>query len=396
MLVDKSGTHDIEYMADNYQEVIPETEEAQILYKINSADVRNSEIKSGLIKTYLDNLNDIDNDSRRTIKGTEILAYASPDGAIDKNNKLANDRSKSAKKAFDKIAKKVNTGEVSTRSLGEDWEGFQELVNASNMEDKDLILRVLSMYSDPNVREREIKNMSSVYTDLADNVLPELRRARFVTNVEYANYTPEELAELLDTKINNLDEEALLRAASLAKDNDTKLVAYDKAIANFNSERAKYNAAVTSLLKNDDKAASKYLASIKDKSVAAVKNLAGVLAMRAGNNDEAAKLFSEAGEVSNGNMAVLDILNGKYADAAAKLANENSYNGALASLLNNDLAKAEKQIASHGCPKCSYLKAIIAARKGDVEAAKTALATAVKNKFYADRLVNDIEFAKVK
>ena len=149
-----------------------------------------------------------------SIKGTDIVAYASPDGPEAKNNTLSDKRGASAEKAFSKVAKDIETGAVNTKSIGEDWEGFQELVNASNIEDKDLILRVLSMYSDPNVREREIKNMSSVYKSLANNILPELRRARFITNVEYQNYTPEELTSLVNSNIDVLDEEAQIGRAS--------------------------------------------------------------------------------------------------------------------------------------------------------------------------------------
>ena len=161
MLVDTEGSY--HYMPDGYQEVIPETAEAQIMYLINSSDVRNSELKSQDVKDFQEALKALANDERREVKGTEIVAYASPDGPDALNNKLSANREKSASKAFNTVTKKLNAGEVSTKSIGEDWEGFQELVSNSNIEDKELILRVLSMYSDPNVREREIKNMSAVY-----------------------------------------------------------------------------------------------------------------------------------------------------------------------------------------------------------------------------------------
>ncbi|MCF0168595.1 MAG: hypothetical protein HUJ93_08170, partial [Bacteroidales bacterium] len=207
MLVCQKGTYNMQ--ADKYQEVIPEEVEAQILYLINSADVRSSQINSADIKDYQNDIKNVMNDERRTIKGTEIVAYASPDGPEAKNNILSDKREASAEKAFKKVAKKLETGEVSGKSIGEDWEGFQELINNSNIEDKDLIIRVLSMYSDPNVREREIKNMSSIYTSVAKDVLPQLRRARFITSVEYQNYTPEELNDLVANNIDVLDEEAL-------------------------------------------------------------------------------------------------------------------------------------------------------------------------------------------
>ena len=160
-LVNTEGSY--HYLPDGYQEVIPETAEAQIMYLINSSDVRNSELKSADVKDFQEALKALANDERREVKGTEIVAYASPDGPEALNNKLSANREKTAAKAFEKITKKLDAGEVSSRTIGEDWEGFQELVNNSNIEDKELILRVLSMYSDPNVREREIKNMSAVY-----------------------------------------------------------------------------------------------------------------------------------------------------------------------------------------------------------------------------------------
>jgi hypothetical protein len=395
-LVDKSGTETLALMADNYMEVIPLTEEAQILYKVNSAEVRNSEIKSADMARFVNALKALADDARRTVKGTEIVAYASPDGPVGLNDKLSANREKSAKKAFDQLTKKVDAGKVSTRSIGEDWEGFQELVNNSNIEDKDLILRVLSMYSDPNVREREIKNMSSVYTELADKILPELRRARFITNVEYTNFTADELTNLLENNINELDEEALLRAATLVKDNDAKLAAYKKAITKFDSDRAKYNAAVISLFKNEDRNAKDYLASMNNKTGELYNNAMGVLAMRAGKNDEAASYFAKAGKTANENAAVLDILNGKYADAAAKLKDAQGHNAVLAALLNNDLKTASDKAASHNCLRMAYYKAIIAARKGDFETAKTELAKASANKAFAERAENDVEFMKMK
>ena len=396
MLVDKSGVESLPLMADKYMEVIPMTEEAQILYKINSAEVRKSELKSADIANFVNALQALQDDARRSVKGTEIVAYASPDGPVDLNNKLSTDREKSARKAFDQITKKIDAGTVSTRSIGEDWEGFQELVGNSNIEDKDLILRVLSMYSDPNVREREIKNMSSVYTSLADEILPELRRARFITNVEYTNYTAEELTDLLENNINVLDEEALLRAATLVKDNDAKLAAYKKAVSKFDSDRAKYNAAVISLRKNEDGNAKDFLASMNDKTGDLYNNIMGVVAMRAGKNDEAASYFAKAGKTSNENAAVLDILNGKYADAAAKLKDANGHNAVLAAILNNDLVTATKKSEGHNCLRMAYYKAIIAARQGDFETAKSQLTRASANKAFAERAANDVEFAKMK
>ena len=217
MLVKKDAKAAVDFKADNYQETIPMPVEGQILYTINSANVRNSEIKSQSIKDFQAALDEIAANERKTLTGTEVVAYASPDGGEELNTKLSDKRAKSAEKAFNKVTKGKETGETSVKSVGQDWEGFQELVAASDIEDKDLIIRVLSMYSDPAVRENEIKNMSAVYKTLADEVLPQLRRGRFIANCEYQNYTGEELIKLVDENIDVLDEEALLRATSCSR-----------------------------------------------------------------------------------------------------------------------------------------------------------------------------------
>ncbi|NLX40704.1 MAG: hypothetical protein GXY75_02250 [Bacteroidales bacterium] len=390
MLVETDGAY--EMMKDNYQEVIPETEEAQILYLVNSATVRPSQLRSDDIKNFEQALKDLEQDGRREVKGTKIVAYASPEGAVDFNNKLSANREKSAEKAFNRFAKKLETGEVSTKSLGEDWEGFQELVKNSNIEDKELILRVLSMYSDSNVREREIRNMSQVYKTLAETVLPELRRARFITDIEYTNYTADELKELLETNIDALDEEALLRVATLTRDNGAKIDIYNKAIKEFDSDRAKYNAACVNLNLGNNSAAKSLLGKMNNKNCY-YKNAMGVIAMREGDYEEAKKWFAEThrpqGKI---NAAVIDILEGKYKDALNKLEGTGDHNEPLAHILNG---QPEKAVVTCKCPHAAYLKAVIAARAGDAETCKKELETAAKREDYAKRMVNDIEFAKI-
>ena len=392
MLVSTEGSY--HYLADGYQEVIPETAEAQIMYLINSSDVRGSELRSNDVKDFQEALKALAADERREVKGTEIVAYASPDGPEALNNKLSANREKSASKAFNTITKKLNAGEVSSRTIGEDWEGFQELVNNSNIEDKELILRVLSMYSDPNVREREIKNMSAVYQSLKTNILPQLRRARFITNVEYTNYTAEELADLVENNIDVLDEPALLRAAANVKDLDSKIAIYKQAVKKYGTDKAKYNLGVAYLDKGDNKAAADAFKSMDKKEGNCYTNVMGVLAMREGKNDEAAQWFAKTtckhGKINQG---ALDILNGKYNDAATKLAGTGTHNETLAYILTNQLDKASETIKGN-CPYCNYKKAIIAARKGDVNAYNAAMEIVNKNEKLADRASKDVEFLK--
>ena len=395
MLARKSGAYAA--AADNYQDVIPEEVEAQILYLINSANVRSSQLSSEAMKEYKTGVKDVMNDSRRTITGTDIIAYASPDGPQRRNDQLSAEREASAKKAFNQVSKKLQTGRVSTQSIGEDWEGFQELVNNSNIEDKDLILRVLSMYSDPDVREREIKNMSSIYGTLAKDVLPELRRARFVTNVEFQNYTAEELKALVEENIDVLDEEALLRSATLTDDESAKMDIYKQAIKKYDSDRAKFNIACMLMDEGKDEQAEAQLKKISDKDMEGLNNLRGVLALRDGDLRKAAEFFAkDEAAAAKVNKGTLDILNGDYAAAAKKLAGTGDVNEPLAYILNGDLSKAASLLKDDKSELAAYERAIIAARQGKAAAAKAELAKIKQSAELLKKAADDIEFAKIK
>ena len=390
MLVCKKGKVDLK--ADNYQEIIKQTAEGQILYQINSSTVRNNQLKGQSVKEYKAALDEILANERKTLVSTDVIAYASPDGKEDQNAKLSDNRSKSATKAYNKVVKGKNVpGEVNVTSVAEDWEGFQELVAASDLEDKDLIIRVLSMYSDPAVREKEIKNMSAVYSSLAKNVLPELRRARFIANVEYKNYTSEELLQLIEENIDVLDETALLRAATLVKDNNQKLDLYKKAADKFESAAAKYNTAVVYLNMNELKKAEASLEGLAQDADWA--NAMGVIALRNNNLDAAAEYFALSGNATaKENAAVIDILDGEDAAAAAKLAGVKSANAALAQLLVGNYAPAAELKCE--CPLAAYLRAVVAARQGNAEAVKANLEAASKCEKLAERAAKDIEFAQ--
>ena len=390
MLVCKKGKLDLK--ADNYQEIIKQTAEGQILYSINSSTVRNKELRSQSIKDFQAAIDEIKANERKNLVSTDVIAYASPDGKEDQNAKLSDNRSKSAEKAFGKVTKKHPVdGPVNVSCIAEDWEGFQELVAASDLEDKELIIRVLSMYSDPAVREKEIKNMSAVYSTLAKEVLPELRRARFIANVEYTNYTSEELLQLIEENIDVLDETAILRAATLVKDNDKKVALYKKAAEKFNSNAAQYNLAVTYL--KMDKMADAKVALAKCEKDADWNNAMGVVALRENNINEASKYFAAAGNATaKENAAVISILKGDYKAAAAALANAKGYNAALAQLLVGNYAPAAASKCE--CPQSAYLRAVAAARQGNAEAVKTNLEAAKKCEKLAERAAKDVEFAQ--
>ena len=390
MLVCKKGKVDLK--ADNYQEVIKETAEGQILYQINSSNVRNSQLKSQSIKDFQAALEEIKANERKNIVSTDVVAYASPDGQEDKNATLSESRSKSAEKAFNKVTKKNPVGtEVNVKSVAEDWEGFQELVAASDLEDKNLIIRVLSMYSDPAVREREIKNMSAVYTSLAKDVLPELRRARFIANVEYTNYSNDELLKLIEENIDILDETALLRAATLVKENDQKVSLYKKAVEKFNSVNGQYNLGVTYI--NMDKLAEAKKALESCEKDADWNNAMGVIALRENNLDAAAEYFdASANATAKENAAIINILDGEYNSAAKNLEGVKSFNAALVQVLLGNYAPATE--CKCQCPASAYLRAIVAARQGNAEGVKKNLEVAKKCEKLAARAETDIEFAQ--
>ena len=392
MLVKKAGA--VSFKADNYQEVISSTTEGQIKYLVNSSEVRGSELKGESVKEFLARLDEISANERTKVTSTEIVAYASPEGDTGKNEKLSDNRSESANKAWKQVTKGHEATDPTVRSVGEDWEGFQQLVAQSNLEDKELILRVLSMYSDPAVRENEIRNMSQVYTALKGEVLPELRRARLIANVEYKNYSNEELLDLLENNANLLDEEALLRVASLVRKPAQKEEIYKRAIGRFNSSRAMFNLAALYLMQGQDAKAEAGLAELDAKDPDVV-NAKGVLALHKEDYKTAETAFRTAGtEDAKANLGVVLILTGRYEEAAQALKDVNGccHNTTLAYILTDQLDKAAKS-AKCKDPKVSYLKAIIAARQGNADGVKSNLEAAFKNESLKERAARDIEFA---
>ena len=398
MLVSKCGTP--AYIPDSYKEIIPEQNEAQILYLINSATVRGSQLTTKDIKDFQSFLKSLKEDERRELVNTEIVAYASPDGKEDFNAELSQKRAKSATDAFNKKINNKKVGvetEISTRNIEEDWDGFSELVANSDIQDKELILRVLQMYSDPAVREKEIKNLSQVYTVLQKEILPALRRARFIANINFTNYSNEELLTLVNENIEVLDEEALLRVASLLEDKDAKINIYQQAVNKYSSERGLVNLAVAYLASGENDKAEATLAKVSETSCPYFIHAQGVLALRKGEFAVAENCFKKAGlKESNIDLAVIDILNGKYNEALAKVKGTNSFNEALVNVLTNNLMAASNILGDCQCPRINYLKAVIAARNGKVAQANEALAIASKEEALAKRAENDIEFAKIR
>ncbi len=380
---------------NDYQKIIREKKETQILYTINSSVVRPRELTKAEIKEFQDFLAAIEKDERREVKRTDIIAYASPDGPTNFNTNLSDKRGETAKTAFDRVTRNVPySAPVNVETIAEDWEGFQELVAASNIQDKELILRVLSMYSDPVVREREIRNMSMVFKTLADKVLPELRRARMVANVDYTNYTDQELVALAGTNVEIMDVEALLYTATLVEDADTKAMLYKKAGDKFKDDRGFVNLAAVNLRSNKLADAKVALSKVGNKNCPYYTNNAGVVALREKDYKAAGDLFAKSSlKEAKYNTAILDILNGKYNDAVNKLAGSGNNNEGLAYILTNQLDKASAAI-THQCPHAAYMRAVIAARKGNMSEVAKHLEEVYKSETLKARSELDIEFAK--
>ena len=383
------------YKKDNYQAVLHEQAEGQVMYDYNSSTIKGSELRSQSIKELQAALAAIEADPRYTVKGTSVVAYASPEGGQAYNAKLSDQRAASAEKAWSQVTGDKNAPDnLEVRSIGQDWEGFREAVAKSDIEDKALILRVLSMYSDPAVRENEIKNMSKVYTEINKNVFPELRRARFITEMDYQNFTDEELVELSRSAIDLLDEEGLLRVASITTDASRKTVLYNKAVNKFDSDRARFNLAAMALDDERPDAAARQLDAIKAQD-ADVLNARGVVELQRGDRKAAADWFRKAGTAeSKANLGLIELMEGRYDAAAKQLAGTKGVNGAIASLLAGNLDEAEARVTCK-CGHAEYVRAIIAARKGDADGVKTHLANLeAKDKQLYEKSRTDIEFAK--
>ena len=392
LLAEASGEYS--YKKDHYQAVLHEQAEGQVMYDYNSSAIKGSELRSRSIKELQAALEAIGADPRYTVRGTSVVAYASPEGGESYNAKLSDQRAASAQKAWSKVTGEKAPDNLEVRSIGQDWEGFREAVENSDIEDKDLILRVLSMYSDPAVRESEIKNMSKVYTEINKNVFPELRRARFITELDYQNFTDDELIELSKQAVDVLDEEGLLRVASISDDAARKAELYEKAVQKYASDRARFNLACLALDDNRPDAAAKYLDAVKEQD-AAILNAKGVVALQRGDRKEAAEWFRKAGTgEATANLGVVELLNGNYDKAAQLLEGTHGVNGAIASLLAGRLDEAEAHVTCK-CGRAEYVRAIIAARRGDAEGVRTHLANLEsKSKVLYERSRKDVEFAK--
>jgi tetratricopeptide (TPR) repeat protein len=396
------------FFGHNFQRIIPQTYDADVHYVINRYDIRTSELKQDDIVGMKDFIVKASVDPRTTLKGIKISSYASPDGPLDLNTKLSGNREGSAtsfiKKELkaDKVVIPADQEFFSLMSTPEDWDGFKKLMEESSIRDKDVILRVLSMYSDPVVREKEIKNVAAAYEQIKVDILPKLRRSKMTVNVEKVGWSDEELVNLVKTDIDKLELEELLYAGTLVSDNPTRLKVYQKAAEKFpNCIRAHNNAGCVLVAMNkiaEAKLAFQKALELKDHNI--VKNNLGVVALLEKDLAKAEQLFTSAmgaGPEVNYNMGIIKIMQGDYASAQNYYGNTVSFNSALVKLLQGNPAPAVetlKKIEDPGA-KVYYLMAVAGAREGDVEMMYNSLRAAVARdaslKAYA---LKDVEFFK--
>ena len=389
-LADLGGLY--EPKPDGYQAVLHRTTEGRILYEVGSDRVRQDQFETNSMVNYKNSLDYLKEDERTTIKGTQIVAYASPEGGKDYNAKLSDKRAGTAQKALDKVASDIELTGTEIKSVGQDWEGFREAVSKSNIEDKDLILRVLSMYSDPAVRESEIRNLSQIYSEINKRVFPELRRARLVTSTEFRNWSDDELVEMSRKGLERFDEPSILRLAAIAEPPESKETLYKYAIHEFNSDTARYNLAMLYLDQGKTSLGGAYLSKIKEPD-AEVLNATGVVAMRNEDYELAAKCFEKAGDISKENSVIMNIMKGDYKAAAACADGLKGDNAAIAQLLAGNTGAASAALQGDA-PRTDYIRAILAARKGNTAEARKLLDSACsKDEALKKRAEKDIEFA---
>jgi len=378
----------MEPMANNYKRVTTVVNKTDLLYAINSSKVTKKNEKNANLGEFKADVDEkLQND--RATQNIAVKGYASPDGPEKFNDKLSKARSESSKEVVAKLLKETGL-DVDAAAYGEDWDGFKEMVQNSDIKDKNLILQVLSLYNSPAEREAEIKNLSSVFAELKDDILPELRRAQIVNSTDIQGKTDAEI--LAAVKGGNLTvEEYLFAAESLAKNADEQVAILTAASKKYNDARVWNNLGVALTKANKDAEALKAFekAAKMDSSSEMNKNL--LLANLANGNTAEAKKYAAGADAEA--KAAIAAAEGNYKAAAAQM---EGYNAAIAAYMNNDLAAAKKAIAKDSSADADYLRAVIAAKEGDVATAKAQLKSATaKNPELAKKAAKDVLLKKV-
>ena len=385
---------------DAFQRIIKEKHNANIMFLIQQANIRSSELKVG--KAFNKEVANVNAAENKKINNIEVVAYASPDGGVELNTTLAENRESNTQKMLNKNLKKSKLDvAVDAKYTAQDWEGFQELVSKSNIQDKELILRVLSMYQDPAQREQEIKNISSVYKTLADEILPQLRRSRLTLNYEIIGKSDEEIANLASSKPAELNIEELLYAATLTNDPAKKEAIYTQATKQFPSDyRAYNNLGKLAYQAGDVNKAESYLKKAESINATPEVNMnLGLVALIKGDKAAAEAYFGKAAGTKElgESMGNLYIAQGQYERAVNSFGDAKTNSAALAQILAKDYNKAKNTLANVERPDAytDYLMAVLGARTNNASMVTSSLKSAVaKDASLAKKAATDLEFAK--
>ncbi|MCI6804020.1 MAG: hypothetical protein MR912_00250 [Prevotella sp.] len=392
---------------DSFQHIVKKKQEAGIKFLINQAQLRKSELKNNSVKEFIKLLKNISADAEKyNFSDVEVLAYASPDGGEKFNTELANKRQRESQKYVEEQLKKSKlTNNVTGEYTAQDWEGFQELVSASNIQDKELILNVLSMYKDPQEREEQIRNLSLGFQELAQEILPQLRRARMIINYEIVGRSDEKIAALYASTPDSLSADEILYHATHCKSIDQKEEAYKKCAQLYpNDYRAFNNVAAMEFAKGNLDATRSWVKralAVNPNAGEAQSNLA-LAALKQGKLQEAEGYMAKAGNSNDLNrvQGAVNFVKGNYKKAAVDYKDVNNNMAALAQIMAKDYSAARatfNQIGENGDALTNYLHAVLSAREGNKFAAKSNLDDAIEKdpslKQYAE---DDLEFANIK
>jgi Tfp pilus assembly protein PilF len=387
---------------DAFQRIIKEAKQANIMFLIQQANLRVSELNKGEVKDFKKSVTDVNAAENKKITNIEVSAYASPDGGVKLNTGLAGNREDNTAKYLGKELKKAKvSAALDSKYTAQDWDGFQELVGKSNIQDKELILRVLSMYKDPEQRENEIKNISSVYKTLADEILPQLRRSRLTLNYEIIGKSDEEITRLATSDPSALTLEELLYAATLTNDAAKKELIYTQATKQFPNDYRGYNNLGLLAYKAGDfaKAESFFNKANSIKSAPEVNLNLGLVALKKGDKVAAESYLGKASGTPELNEALgnLYIAQGQYAKAVSSFGSAKTNSAALAQILAKDYNKANATLDAVQAPDAytDYLKAVLGARTNNTSMVTSNLKNAIaKDASLAQQAAKDLEFAK--
>ena len=385
---------------DAFQRIIKEKHDANIMFLIQQANIRSSELKTA--KEFNKEVANVNEAANKKISNIEVSAYASPDGGVSLNTTLAENRENNTTKMLNKDLKKAKIeAPIDAKYTAQDWEGFQELVSKSNIQDKELILRVLSMYQDPAQREQEIKNISSVYKTLADEILPQLRRSRLTLNYEIIGKSDEEIAKLASSNPSELNIEELLYAATLTNDPAKQEAIYTQAIKQFPNDYRAYNnlGKLAYQAGNYDKAESYFKKAASVNATPEVNMNLGLIALMKGDKATAEASFGKAAGTKElgESMGNLYIAQGQYERAVNSFGDSKTNSAALAQILAKDYNKAKNTLANVERPDAytDYLMAVLGARTNNSSMVTSSLKSAVaKDSSLAKKAATDLEFAK--